>query len=210
MEILEILKNNSSDLIPEDIALFKTELAVGTYTEDYKKQCYELIDRYESWNKADEKDKCTKKTSDIPGMNISDIAPKGSAPKLSFSDQFKADLNVMRLSNTYKSSFRAYIKSHNEFDETFIDHNFSLFDAHELEAIVSELPLSEAFLDKYFSALDNDKIARYQLFSESFFKKHFVEFDAETVLTKGRNEWRKKENRSKQLDVFLRLKGVNY
>ena len=32
--------------------------------------------------------------------------------------------------------------------------------------------------------------------------------DAEIVLTKGKNDWRKKENRSAQLDVFLRLKGI--
>lgn len=32
--------------------------------------------------------------------------------------------------------------------------------------------------------------------------------DAEIVLTKGKNDWRKKGNRSSQLDVFLRLKGV--
>jgi hypothetical protein len=38
--------------------------------------------------------------------------------------------------------------------------------------------------------------------------KHYSQMDATIVLTKGKNEWRKKEKRSKQLDVFLRLKGV--
>ena len=70
------------------------------------------------------------------------------------------------------------------------------------------MPLSEDFLDKYFSSLDADKIAHYQLFSEKFFIRHYAQMDAEIVLTKGKNEWRKKENRSSQLDVFLRLKGV--
>ena len=56
--------------------------------------------------------------------------------------------------------------------------------------------------------LDAEKIARYQLFSEKFFIKHFSQLDAEIVLTKGKNDWRKKENRSAQLDVFLRLKGI--
>ena len=37
---------------------------------------------------------------------------------------------------------------------------------------------------------------------------HFSKMDAEIVLTKGKNDWRKKENRSAQLDVFLRLKGI--
>ncbi len=210
MEILEILKNSSKDLIPEDIALFKTELAVGSYSEEYKKECYELMDRIECWRKADTEIKAEKKKPDISKINISDIAPGGNAPKLSFLEQFKTDLNAMRLSSSYKSSFRTYIKSHTEIDEKFVDSNFALFDSNELEMIVSELPLSEAFLDKYFSSLDKNKIARYQLFSESFYKRHFADFDAETVLTKGKNEWRKKENRSKQLDVFLRLKGVNF
>ena len=67
---------------------------------------------------------------------------------------------------------------------------------------------SEDFLEKYFSLLDADKIARYQLFSEKFFIRHYARMNAETVLTKGKNDWRKKENRSSQLDVFLRLKGV--
>ena len=68
--------------------------------------------------------------------------------------------------------------------------------------------LGEPFLEKYFGALDHDKIARYQLFSEAFFMKHYAQMDATIVLQHGKNEWRKKENRSKQLDVFLRLKGV--
>ena len=207
MEILEILKNNSSDLIPEDITLFKTELAVGNYSEDYKKQCYDLMDKLETRGKPD---KPNKKDPVISPIGYNDLLPKGSAPKLSFLEQFKADLNAMRLSSAYKSSFRTYIKSHAEFDESFIDCNFTLFNTHETEMIISEMHMSETFLDKYFSVLDKDKIARYQLFSESFFKKHFAELNAETVLTKGRNEWRKKENRSKQLDVFLRLKGIAF
>ena len=68
--------------------------------------------------------------------------------------------------------------------------------------------MGEPFLEKYFGALDHDKIARYQLFSEAFFMKHYSQMDATIVLQHGKNEWRKKENRSKQLDVFLRLKGV--
>ena len=68
--------------------------------------------------------------------------------------------------------------------------------------------MGEDFIEKYFGALDHDKIARYQQFSEVFFMKHFSQMDYTIVLEHGKNEWRKKENRSKQLDVFLRLKGV--
>lgn len=68
--------------------------------------------------------------------------------------------------------------------------------------------MGESFLEKYFGALDPDKVARYQEFSEQFFMKHFSQLDAVAVLAHGKNEWRKKDKRSKQLDVFLRLKGI--
>ncbi len=68
--------------------------------------------------------------------------------------------------------------------------------------------MGEEFLEKYYGALDHAKIARYQKLSEAFFMRHFAQMDAGIVLESGKNEWRKKENRSKQLDVFLRLKGV--
>ena len=84
-------------------------------------------------------------------------------------------------------------------DESIHTENFSY-----------ELPFDIHMDEKYNLGLqfDKEKIARYQIFSESFFMKHYAQMDATVVLTKGKNEWRKKEKRSKQLDVFLRLKGV--
>jgi len=38
--------------------------------------------------------------------------------------------------------------------------------------------------------------------------RHYSELDTETVLSKGVNPWRDKSARSKQLEVFLRIKGV--
>ena len=208
MEILEILKNDSKELLQEDLDLFRTELAVGDYPETYRKDCLELIEQIEKWNnECDTAPQKKKNTSAAVQTDISSVQPNSA---VSFLQQFRADLNVMRISDKYKSSFRAYIKAHSEFDESFVDKHFKVFEEWEIEAILSELTLSEQFLEKYFSVLDKNKIARYQLFSESFYQKHFSDFDAETVLTKGKNEWRKKENRSKQFSVFLRLKGVQY
>ena len=212
MDILDILKNNSNELLAEDLELFRTELAVGEYTESYRKECCELIDRIEKWQ-AENSEKNDKKTANhTSSMHVArtKLQPDSQKKAFSFEEQFRADLNAMRLSDKYKSSFRTYIGSHDEFDEKFVDSHFSMFEPWETEAIVSEIMLSEQFLEKYFSVLDKDKIARYQLFSESFYQKHFSDFDAETVLKKGKNEWRKKENRSKQFAVFLRLKGVQY
>lgn len=211
MDILDILKNSSNDLLAEDLELFRTELAVGEYTESYRKECCELIDRIEKWQ-ADSSGKDKKETKSVSPMHVAHTKLKPDTQKkgFSFEEQFRADLNAMRLSDKYKSSFRNYIGNHKEFNESFVDTHFSMFEPWETEAIVSELMLSEQFLEKYFSVLDKDKIARYQLFSESFYQKHFLDFDTETVLKKGKNEWRKKENRSKQFAVFLRLKGVQY
>ena len=212
MEILNILKNSSNELLEEDLELFRIELAVGDYTENYRKECYELIDRIEKWQTESSENNDKKTASHTSSMHVARTKLQPDTQKKSFSieEQFRADLNAMRLSDKYKSSFRTYIVNHDEFDESFVDTHFSMFEPWETEAIVSELALSEQFLEKYFSVLDKDRIARYQLFSESFYQKHFSDFDAETVLKKGKNEWRKKENRSKQFAVFLRLKGVQY
>ncbi len=206
MDILEILKNNKNELIREDIDLFKTELAVGSYSDDYKKKCYEIIDMMESEKKASVNNKVSK------AVYVSTVDPMPNPVKtdISFIDQFKNELSAIRLSKTYKTLFRAYIKSHSEINEQFVDSNFNMFNDHETEVIISEISMTEEFLEKYFSALDKEKIAMYQLFSESFYMKHFNDFDAETVIKKGKNPWRKKEERSKQLDIFLRLKGVKF
>ena len=95
-----------------------------------------------------------------------------------------------------------------QIDADFVDTHYSFFQPWELDAIISVKQMGEDFIEKYFGALDHDKIARYQQFSEVFFMKHFSQMDYTIVLEHGKNEWRKKENRSKQLDVFLRLKGV--
>ena len=110
--------------------------------------------------------------------------------------------------NQSSKEFKKFIASHELVDADFVDKNYGLFEAWEIGAIISVKQMGEAFLEKYFGALDLDKVARYQEFSEQFFMKHFSQLDATIVLTKGKNTWRKKENRSKQLDVFLRLKGV--
>lgn len=211
MDILEILKTSSAELLPEDLELFRTELAVGGYSAEYQKDCLDRIAQIEKWMQPDVPHTTAKQGTASVQVEPSALTPESQAQsRIPFLQQFQADLNAMRISDKYRSSFRAYIKSHAELTEEFIDSNFSLFESWEIEAILSELPLSEAFLEKYFSVLDKDKIARYQQFSEKFYQKHFTYLDAETVLKKGKNEWRKKENRSKQFAVFLRLKGVQY
>ena len=211
MQVLEILKNSGKDLYPEDLAFFEAELDTGDYPLEYIDQCKDLIAEIRNWKKQAAK----QSIQDVipanilvdPDKLVPGVKPKEKTPQERLAE-FTHALQQMRTAGNYKTRFKQYLADHPEIDETFIDQHIALFQPTELESIVMTMPLSEDFLDKYFASLDADKIARYQLFSEKFFIRHYVQMDAEIVLTKGKNDWRKKENRSSQLDVFLRLKGV--
>lgn len=220
MEILEILKNSKDEIYPEDLDFFETELATGEYDEAYIAACKEQIALIRNWMAEKdapaeeigaENSKSSKSARKTLIMGIHDIAPESANPiaaSMSSEDIIFSDIKSIRESDSYKTRFKKYVKEKPEIDSAFVDAHYSFFLSWELDAIVSVTQLGEAFLEKYFGALDKDKISRYQCFSESFFMKHYSQLDATVVLTKGKNEWRKKENRSKQLDVFLRLKGV--
>lgn len=211
MQVLEILKNSSENLYPEDLAFFEAELDTGDYTREYIDQCKDLIAEIRKWKKQAAK----QSVQDVipanilvdPDKLVPGVKPKEKTPQERLAE-FTHALQQMRTTTNYKTRFKQYLADHPEINEAFIDQHIALFQPTELESIVMTMPLSEVFIDKYFASLDADKIARYQLFSEKFFIRHYAQMDAEIVLTKGKNEWRKKENRSSQLDVFLRLKGV--
>ena len=211
MQVLEILKKNSTELYPEDLAFFEAELDTGDYPLEYIDQCKDLIAEIRNKKKQAAKPKVQDVIpSNIlvdPDKLVPGAKPKEKTPQERLNELTHA-LNQMRTAANYKTRFKQYLADHPEIDEAFIDQNIALFQPGELESILMIMPLSEDFLDKYFTSLDADKIARYQLFSEKFFIRHYAQMDADIVLTKGKNDWRKKENRSSQLDVFLRLKGV--
>lgn len=211
MQVLEILKKNGTDLYPEDLAFFEAELDTGDYPLEYIDQCKDLIAEIRNQKKQAAKPKVQDVIpSNIlvdPDKLVPGAKPKEKTPQERLNELTHA-LNQMRTATNYKTRFKQYLADHPEIDEAFINQNIAVFQPGELESILMVMTLSEEFLDKYFSSLDADKIARYQLFSEKFFIRHYAQMDAEIVLTKGKNDWRKKENRSTQLDVFLRLKGV--
>ena len=211
MQVLEILKKNGTELYPEDLAFFEAELDTGDYPLEYIDQCKDLIAEIRNQKKQAAKPK----VQDVIPSNIlvdpDNLVPGAKTKKKTPQERLSGlthALNQMRTAANYKTRFKQYLADHPEIDEGFIDQNIAVFQPGELESILMMIPLSEDFLDKYFSSLDADKIARYQMFSEKFFIRHYAQMDAEIVLTKGKNDWRKKENRSTQLDVFLRLKGV--
>ena len=214
MDVLEILKKSGKDLYPEDLDFFETELATGgNYNAVYQAECRALIEQIRNWQKApaptEDLAKAKGKTDGIE-MDISKVAPKVANPAMDMpkDQRLFLDITKMREDSSYKTKFKSRIKDAYFLDAAFIEKHFAFFKEWELNAILTVKQLGEPFLEKYFGALDHDKIARYQLFSEAFFMKHYAQMDATIVLQHGKNEWRKKENRSKQLDVFLRLKGV--
>ena len=214
MDILEILKNSGKDLYPEDLDFFETELATGGhYDAAYQAECRALMKQIRNWQKADKPVEVAQtpkdKTKGVE-VDISKLAPKEANPAMDMPEDQRLflDITKMRDDSSYKTKFKKRIQDADFVDAAFIEKHFSFFKEWELNAILSVKQLGEPFLEKYFGALDHDKIARYQQFSEAFFMKHFSQMDYTIVLQHGKNEWRKKENRSKQLDVFLRLKGV--
>lgn len=214
MDILEILKKSGKDLYPEDLDFFETELATGgNYNAAYQAECRALIKQIRNWKKAPapiEKTATARGESGGIEMDISKVAPKEANPVMDMPQDQRLflDITKMRDDSSYKTKFKKRIQEADFVDAAFIEKHFAFFKEWELNAILSVKQLGEPFLEKYFGALDHDKIARYQLFSEAFFMKHYAQMDATIVLQHGKNEWRKKEKRSKQLDVFLRLKGV--
>lgn len=215
MNVMDILKANGAALLREDLDFFETELGTGEYAEAYVEECLKLISQIRGWQKApQEKTNQPALPGSLPASvfvdpaSLSPLATQPVPAAWSAAEQVAHDLEGLRQQPDYKAAFKDYISKSALIDEAFLDAHFTLFQPWETGAIVSAKPLSEAFLEKYFAELDAEKIARYQTFSEAFFIKHFAKLDPSLVLEKGKNEWRRKENRSTQLDVFLRLKGV--
>lgn len=218
MEILKILEEQGKNLYPEDLDFFETELATGGhYDAAYQAQCKSKIKQLRAWlngENLNEPEKSDQENNTPPKglvVDIGDLAPKEANPiaaSLTPEQLIFNEINSMREVSSYKTSFKKYIAEKAEIDAAFIDTHYAFFQQWELDAIISVKQMGEDFIEKYFGALDHDKIARYQKFSEAFFIKHFSQLDTSIVLEHGKNKWRKKGNRSKQLDIFLRLKGV--
>lgn len=222
MDILKLLLESREELYPDDLDFFEQELAVGDYNDAYKAECKNEIQTLRAElcrlaappkREAPAPAKKAQKPALSGGIVVSfrDIAPQeaeSAALPMTPLHQVRNDLEVLREQTDYKKAFKSYVKDSALIDSAFLDAHFSLFKPWELGAILSLKRLDEPFLEKYFGTLDHDKIARYQLFSEHFFIEHFAQLDANIVLSHGKNKWRKKDQRSRQLDVFLRLKGI--
>lgn len=229
MDVARIIESYRELLIEEDLLLLEEQLQTGTYDNAYVRRCSDAImairqtkgvggdansdsldatrglDSYCSADATEEDD--SRRGIYVAGNELSPYGAPDGAGGVAKTDPF-LELEALRHLSKRKSQLKSYIERNDFFDEEFIDENFSRFDDLELKIIVSSVPLSESFLEKYLGALDPESVARHQSFSEAFFMRHFKDFDYDVVLNHGVNSWRTKEGRSKKLDTFLRLKGV--
>ena len=229
MDVARIVENYSEFLIEEDLLLLEEELQTGAYDNAYVRRCFDAIATIrqtkgagssannDSFGATRELNPCcsedaageaeSRNSVYVAGSELSPYGAPNGAGGVAKTDPF-LELEALRHLSKRKSQLKSYIERNDFFDEEFIDENFSRFDDLELKIIVSSVPLSESFLEKYLGALDPESVARHQSFSEAFFMRHFKDFDYDIVLNHGVNSWRTKEGRSKKLDTFLRLKGV--
>lgn len=210
MDILTTLVEEGENLYLEDLEFFETELNTGNYTFKYKSDCMRIINKMKSTFFKENVSLDKGKTDDegIPSALLVNLSELSSGADPNSPEVIMQNIITIRQTDSYKTNFKEYVAENNAIDEAFIERCFSFFTSWEFSAMLSVKEFSEEFLEKYFGVFDHKKIALYQKFSENFFMKHFSQLDSNTVLNRGKNEWRKKENRSKQLDVFLRLKGV--
>jgi hypothetical protein len=215
MDILQILKTNGKELLPEDLEMLRAELDTGDYDYAYKRECRALIGAIKHWIKGEDRvvTHGGKAVPDNMTMSLDKLVPPNSngiphVPVIPPERVVSNDLTRMRTEKEYKTLFKDYVKNSPVINEEFVEKNFTLFKDWERDAMLSCMQFSETYLDKYFDTLDHKLISLHQQFSESFFMKHYADLDVYLVLTRGVNPWRSKSHRSKQLNVFLRLKGV--
>ena len=221
MDILGILKQPGQTLYRDDLDCLLTELDTGGYEPAYIQNCRQIIaGLQENLGKPcspQPQEEPQEESQDEPRqagslvLALQELAPQTNNPvfhKQSQLDIIENALTLLRKDSKYKSKFKEFAKEHKQLDAAFLDQHHALFTDWERSAMLSVRQMGEEFLEKYFDALDPEAISRHQQFSEGFFMKHFAQLDHAVVLQHGKNEWRLKENRSRQLDVFLRLKGV--
>lgn len=221
MDVEEILKNQSDELLEIDLRCLEEELDTGGYAKRYVKNCKELISKIRNQkragakNNAEDGDTREESASMIHEVPLDQLSPF-SSPSVDAKSAVSTDGSLWnrvldaRRGSQQQSDLRGLLKRERALDEQFTEAHIGEMTHEELSVFLECRNFSESFLDRYFSVLDPGKIARFQLFSEEFFINHFSEMNPTIVLKQGKNPWRKKDARSKKLDTFLRIKGVRF
>ena len=216
MDILNILTTQGDKLYKEELEYFITELEIGEYSSAYVDKCKKLIgELLKGGNKTpvvivNEPESIDESAAPSITISYEKLTHQTNTVVLTSEESFKKEVKIMREKNLYKDFYQYMVSKKDLLTVDFIEKNISFFNEWEISTLISFIQFDEDFLEKYFTVLDKTAIAKYQLFSESFFMKHFNELPVSVVLKQGVNEWKKKSKRSSKLDIFLRLKGVTY
>ena len=218
MDILTTLRAKGQILFSEDLEFFEVELAAGDYDEVYVHNCRKEIESIRLAHEQEALENKKKKSAENEKpkssvlIDLDKLTPQGVAsPADNMTDReriMQEIRQIRKIQESHIENFKDYVQNQPLLTEEYIDANFTFFDGAEMDVIVAVKQLSEKFVEKYFAALNLKAVAQHQQYSEQFFMKHFSKLDAGIVLANNKNAWHKKENRSKELNVFLRLKGV--
>ena len=221
MDIEEILKNQSEELLEIDLCCLEEELDTGGYSRLYAARCKNLISAIRNRktfavNKVVDDDQQEDPVSQIREVPLGQLSPfstpSPSARSVGMTpdDLLWSHVLDARRGSRQRSDLIKLLECEQALDERFVEAHIGDMTQEELSVFLEHRDFSEPFLDRYFSVLDSAKVGRFQLFSEEFFIRHFSEMNPTIVLKQGKNPWRKKEARSKKLDTFLRIKGVRF
>lgn len=217
MDIRELLLKHKNELLDDDLDCLDEELDTGEYDKPYIEGCRELIgsirdERRRAIERASKRTRHEGRSDKREGMplELSRSCDDASANGVMGDSNAVADIDAISKNSNAHELLKAYIESHPELDEPFVEQHIGSLPADAIGVFLELRAFDEAFLDKYFDVLDQAKIARFQTFSEEFFIKHYGDLNETIVLKQGVNPWKKKADRSSKLNTFLRLKGVQF
>lgn len=206
MEVLEMLKQQGNTLTNEELKFLIDELRTGSYNEDYKNECFEIISQIKSDKSHDvKKSKETLHTVILTPEEIKDRLDKSA---LSVDDRFFRDLEVARMVNSSDQVVEKYINEHTLSDEFFIT-NLNRFNDLEVRKIFALIKLNDKQIEELFTTVPSGTIEKNQYISEEFFIKHFDDIDIKALKKNKVTNWIiDPTQRSKKIIIFLKMKGV--
>lgn len=217
MDIRELLLKHKNELLDVDLSCLEEELDTGEYDKPYIEGCRELIggirdERRRAVERASKLARREEQSDKSAGMlrELSCSGSDNSASGIASDSNAIADIAAISSNSNARELFKSYIENHPELDQSFVEQHIGSLPGEAIDVFLELLTFDEAFLDRYFDVLDRAKIARFQTFSEEFFIRHYDDLSETIVLKQGVNSWKKKADRSRKLNTFLRLKGVQF
>lgn len=207
MEVLEMLKEQGDKLTNEELKFLIDELNTGSYSQDYKEECFGIIDQIKKNRKHGKVEK-GKETIHTVIMTPEEIKDRLDKNALSAEDRFFRDLEVARMTNSGDQVVEKYINE-NILGGDFFIKKFKKFNDFEVRKILELIELADKQIEELFAIAPHGAIEMTQNISEEFFIKHFDEIDIKSLKKNKATNWIiDPSQRSKKIIIFLKMKGV--